>query len=60
MNEARVFVVARTAEGKCEIITSIAENNGRDRRHFLSEASPQKLRQIARQFLNVADEAEYG
>jgi len=60
MNEAKVIVVARALDGECEIITMVAENNQRDRRNFLSKSSPQRLRQMAQQFLKVADEAEYG
>lgn len=60
MNDAKVIVVARALDGQCEIITMVGENNQRDRRNFISKASSQRLRQMARQFLKVADEADYG
>ena len=60
MNEAKVIVVARALDGEGEVITMVAENNGRDRRNFLSKVSAQRLRQMARNFDKVADEIEYG
>lgn len=73
MNKAKVSVVARTVEGKCEILTVVSYRNKRDTECFLTEdVSPDLFEQISHQFAGAAlecrryrehqkkDGAEYG